>query len=36
MLETIEKCRKAKLSEVKIYLMWNCSEVKQSEVYEAK
>ena len=36
MLEIIEKCRKAKFSEVKTYLMWKCSEVKQSEVNEAK
>ena len=35
MLEIIEKCRKAKFSEVKIYLMWKCSEVKQSEMNEA-
>ena len=36
MMEIIEKCIKAKYSEVKIYQMWNCSEVKQSEVNEAK
>jgi len=38
MLEIIEKCRKAKFSEVKIYLMWSVAKwnkvkwKKQSEV----
>ena len=38
MLEIIEKCRKAKFSEVKIYLMWSVAKwnkvkwTKQSEV----
>ena len=38
MLEIIEKCRKAKTSEVKIYLMWSVAKwnkvkwTKQSEV----